>query len=70
MKAFMAHHSAYIDTIDQKGHKHHYRLSPSELAQSDWIEESITGMRFPTFKLSQIISDESARKLWLAVKGA
>lgn len=57
----------YLNSIDEKGHKHHYRLTPSQLAEGDWIDEVVTDYYPSTFKLSQIISDESARNLWKAV---
>lgn len=68
--AWMMANSFYIHTVDEKGHKHHYRLNAMEVAQSNpltWEGETLTRMDAPTFRLSSIISDESARNLWEAV---
>jgi len=62
--------SSYVTSQDDKGHKHHYRLSAQEIGQmspEDWQGEELLSMKWPTFRFSAIISDESARKLWKAV---
>ena len=58
--------SFYIDTVDDKGHNHRYRMAPWEIGTSLDCE-TIVNFRPSTFKFSSIISDESARKLWTAV---
>lgn len=70
LSAWRMANSFYITTEDAKTHKHHYRLNAQEVGQSnplEWEGENITRMDAPTFKFSQIISDESAVKLWEAV---
>lgn len=67
MRSFMAHHGAYIDTVDDKGHRHHYRMTPPEAVSQSWMGETVTNMRSVGFPLSSIISDDSARNLWKAV---
>lgn len=68
----------YMTLSDEKGHKHNYRMTPAQVAREEW--ETITdggeilpwgleSMNSPeTFKFSSIISDESARNLYLAIK--
>lgn len=68
--AFKMANSFYVTTQDDKGHKHHYRMTAQDVADSnplDWDGETLIRMDYPGFKFSQIISDESARKLWTAV---
>lgn len=70
LSAWRMANSFFITTEDDKKHKHHYRLNAQEVGQSnplDWEGETVVRMDAPTFKFSQIISDESARKLWEAV---
>lgn len=57
----------YLNTVDDKGRSHHYRMTPAETTQL--VDETVVDFYPSSFKFSQIISDESARKLWLAVKG-
>jgi hypothetical protein len=68
--AFKMANSFYFTTQDGKGHKHHYRLTAQDVADSNplgWEDETVVRMDYPGFKFSQIISDDSARKLWTAV---
>jgi hypothetical protein len=69
--AFKFANSFYFTTQDVKGHKHHYRLTAQDVADSnpmEWSDETIIRMDNPGFKFSQIISDESATRLWLALE--
>lgn len=57
----------YINTVDKKGHKHHYRMAPQEIGTS--LDDETIGDYYPSvFKFSQIISDQDAIKLWNAVR--
>ena len=70
LSAWRMANSFYITTTVDKGHKHHFRLTAQDVGQSnplDWEGETLERMDSPGFKLSQIISDESARNLWKAV---
>lgn len=58
----------YLTMVDDKGHKHQYRMTPQEAMQESWKGFYMESMRTPFYKFSEIISDESARNLWKAVR--
>lgn len=68
--------SGYITTVEVKndkptGKKHHYRMTPWEITQHNWAGEFMTDFRpAGEFRFSEIISDESARRLYKAVSKA
>lgn len=58
----------YITAKHAKYGKSNFRMTPAEVVREDWEGWTIENMRPSTFKFAEIISDESARNLFLAVK--
>lgn len=57
----------YFTMKHPKYGKSNFRFTPSQLNGEDFSGWEIESMRSPSFKFADIISDESARKLWEAV---
>jgi hypothetical protein len=59
----------YITTVDDKGHSHNYRMPVSETAEHDWSGEKVKGIRFSTFRFSDMIDPTTAAILAAYAKG-
>lgn len=66
----------YFSMTDPQGAKHRYRFTPEQLNRETFEPEMVKGelknwyldrVDNPYFKFADIISDESARRLYLAV---
>lgn len=57
----------YFTMKDDKGTKHNFRFTPEQTAREDFRGWDIESIRTPFYRFADIISDESARKLWEAV---
>lgn len=67
--------TAYITTETMKngkptGLKHNYCVTPEQMAGEDWTDEKLLSFKEAgTFKFSEIISDNAAGLLFMAVMG-
>lgn len=60
--------TAYITTKDVKGRNHNYRVTPEQMAGECWDDETLVSFKEAgLFRLSEIISDQGARNLFIAV---